>query len=279
MFLAAAAISGTSLVSAQDRVISTDASLTAIIAALGRSEVLVGIDVTSAVPDGMPSVPRVGYHRALAAEGLLSLNPDTVLASEHAGPEPTLDALRKAGVTVRILPAALTVEVLQDNVRSVGAVLNAQQEAQTLAAALGERELGLQSRALDGVTALLLREGDGGLRAAGRETAGGALLQLLGAMNLADHPGYRAYSEEALLALEPALIVVALDQGERLEDWLARYPLLRYAPAVQSDQLVRVEGAALVGGMSMAAVSAAENLLQQLAQDSARAPQDGPLAP
>ena len=49
------------------------------------------------------ALPQVGYQRTLSAEGILSLAPDLVLASEAAGPPAVLDQVRSAGVPVRIV--------------------------------------------------------------------------------------------------------------------------------------------------------------------------------
>lgn len=53
---------------AQERIVSIGPATTELIMALGGEQSLIATDVSSPEPKGLP---RVGYHRALAAEGML----------------------------------------------------------------------------------------------------------------------------------------------------------------------------------------------------------------
>jgi iron complex transport system substrate-binding protein len=248
------------------RVISTDAGITTIVDALGASQYLVAIDVTSTAPAGREDLPRLGYHRALSAEGLLSLRPDLVLASEHAGPPSTLATLRSFGIELMQLPAALTLTELEQNILAVGVALERENAAMALKNDLARRAEGLATAAGAAGSALLIRENDGVIRVAGSNTAGDALLSLIGARNKADFSGYRSYSVEALLAEDPETLVLAAGSQETVADWLRRYPLLEHLQAVQSGRLLSVSGASLVGGLSLATFSEAEALLDSLSR-------------
>lgn len=251
--------------SASHRVISTDAGITGIVDALGAADRLVAIDVTSTPPAGREALPRVGYHRALSTEGLLSLRPDLVLASEHAGPPSTLDALRRLGVTVTQVPAPLTVGGLAENIAVIGAALDRESAADTLRQQLARRAQSLTDRVDAGASALLVRENDGVIRVAGANTAGAALLSLIGADNQADFAGYRSYSVEALLAADPQILVIAASADDSASAWIERYPLLQHLQAVREGRVVAVSGSSLVGGLSLATLREAEALLDTLA--------------
>ena len=58
--------------------------------ALGLDASLVAVDVTSTLPEHLSSLPSVGYHRALSAEGIMSLNPDVLAGSMHMGQRASL---------------------------------------------------------------------------------------------------------------------------------------------------------------------------------------------
>ena len=73
--------------------VSIDGALTEIVYALGAEDRLVGVDSTSVYPEAVQSLPQVGYMRQLSAEGILSLQPDLVLATRDAGPEPVFELL------------------------------------------------------------------------------------------------------------------------------------------------------------------------------------------
>lgn len=255
---------------AQNRVVSTDAAITAVVVALGAQSQLVGVDASSELPAAIAKLPRLGYHRALSAEGLMSLNPDLVLASEHAGPETAIAPLASAGARVLRLPAADSFSELLANIHHISVALGRQDEGRLLAEQAQRQRDELATRALKAPGALLVREGEGGLRVAGTGTAGAALLSLIGARNLASFQGYRRFSPEALLALNPQVLLVAMPSAEAdggaqaLERWLARYPLLRYSEAVARGQWHAVASETLLGGVSMTALAQASSVLERL---------------
>jgi iron complex transport system substrate-binding protein len=260
LLLGVLTVTAPAIAASPQRVISTDAAITEIVAALGEVRRLVAVDVTSKLPSGGDALPRVGYHRALSAEGLLALRPDLLLASEHAGPPEALDALRGAGVQVLRLPVALSPAALGDNVRRIAAVLGTEAAGQVLAAGVATTTEVLEKSAAPGFSALLLRDGGGELRAAGKGTAGGAFLDLIGVANAADHNGYRTYSQEAILAVNPPLLIVALGDDETEESLLRRYALLRFSNAAVRGAVLGLDSAALVGGISLRALESAREM-------------------
>ena len=54
--------------------------------ALGAGERIVAVDSTSRFPAPVATLPRIGYMRSLAPEGLIGLDADLMLLSEEAGP-------------------------------------------------------------------------------------------------------------------------------------------------------------------------------------------------
>jgi iron complex transport system substrate-binding protein len=257
------------LVSAQERVISTDAAITGIVSALGAADRLVGVDDTSVLPPDLASLPRLGYHRALSAEGLMSLKPDLLLLSEHAGPESALAPLAAANVTILRLPVALDLPSLMANTRAVAEALHLPDGAELLSSLESQQAQLRASQPPSAPRTVLLRESDGALRVAGRGSAGDALIRLIGARNAVDYPGYRSFSTEGLLALNPELLLVTTADDVTPADWLNRYPLLRHSRAAQARRVLMVDSAALVGGLGLSALDAAQALQQALQTSSA----------
>ncbi len=85
----------------QRRVIVVGGALAEIVYALDAQStpqgVLVATDTTCTFPAAASALPKVGYQRALSAEGLLSLRPDLILASSEAGPPGALSQVKQAG--------------------------------------------------------------------------------------------------------------------------------------------------------------------------------------
>ena len=252
------------------RIISTDAGSTELLVALGLQDRLIAIDVTSAQPDADNPLPSVGYHRNLSAEGVMSLNPDTLIGSNHMGPDHVVQQLKQSPVQLIQLPVAHTTEQLNQNIHALADRLSlADQGAQLIE---DNRRLlqKLQRQALSQEQAVFLLSMDGKLRMAGQKTGGGALISLTGAQNLADYDNYRSISVEALVALQPSLIMVSTrDADAGIQDFLERHPLLKHTPAGERGQIYAVDGRTIVsGGLSVSALAEARRLSDQVNRQS-----------
>ena len=124
---------------AKPRVITLGGPVTETAFALGVGGQLVGTDTSSVYPDAATKLPQVGYQRAVAAEGVLALKPDLVLATNEAGPPAALEQIRAAGVKVVLVPNEYSVAGAQAKVRAIAAALGCDAEGDKLAAAIQER--------------------------------------------------------------------------------------------------------------------------------------------
>src|ERR1700755_2785448 len=57
-----------------------------IIWALGVQDKVVGVDLSTTYPPDVKNKQTVGYHRALSAEGILSLRPTAIIHDGNIGP-------------------------------------------------------------------------------------------------------------------------------------------------------------------------------------------------
>src|ERR687885_2997995 len=62
-----------------DRVVVISQVYNEIIWALGAQDHVVGVDLSSTYPPDVKKAQTVGYHRALSAEGILSLHPTAII--------------------------------------------------------------------------------------------------------------------------------------------------------------------------------------------------------
>lgn len=73
-----------------------------IIWALGAQGHVVGVDFSSTYPPEIKAVTTVGYHRALSAEGILSLHPDAILTSENnIGPPQVVEQIQQLDIPIK----------------------------------------------------------------------------------------------------------------------------------------------------------------------------------
>src|SRR5262245_24297968 len=79
-----------------DRVVVIWSIYNEIIFALGAQDKVVGVDLSSTYPPEIKNVTTVGYHRALSAEGILSLHPTAILSDDNnMGPPQVVDQIKQ----------------------------------------------------------------------------------------------------------------------------------------------------------------------------------------
>ncbi|MDP2749114.1 hemin ABC transporter substrate-binding protein [Pseudomonas sp.] len=255
------------------RWISSGGSLSEWVVALGGESRLVGVDSTSQHPESLRALPSIGYQRQLAAEGMLALRPDVLIGSEEMGPPPVLAQLRGAGVRVEMLSSKADLTSLQASLQRIGTLLGEPQRADQAFAAYQQR---LQQQADWLVTAqrrqaapgvlLLLGHAGSSPMAGGKDTSADWLIERAGGRNLASHSGYKALSTEALLALDPEVVIIAdrsLAGDAAREALLQQNPALAATRAARNQRLLMLDPTLLVGGLGprlpdgLAALSAA----------------------
>lgn len=197
-------------VSAQTRVVCLGGAITETAWALGAGETVVAVDDSSVYPSENRALPRVGYYRMVSAEGLLSVNPDLVLAHEQSGPPEVMEQLAAAGVRVVRIPSSATVTGLLDRVRSVGAALGRREQAEAIAASLETTLAEVAAAVVEPRprVVFVFARGAGTLQVSGAGTAADEIIRLAGGVNAIEgFSGYRPLTAEALVAANPDVIL------------------------------------------------------------------------
>ncbi|MCW3172922.1 heme/hemin ABC transporter substrate-binding protein [Shewanella subflava] len=274
MMAAAVLLSGalfSQTTSIENRVVSAGAGITELVLALDASDELVGVDSTSQIPDELKSVAKLGYHRMLSAEGILALSPSMLLGSEAMGPKSTLEVLTHANVEVVSLPSANTQAELVSNVELLGKLLSRESQANEL-----QKKINLSFEQLDAkqqtiaqlgdapkVLFLLLQQ-DRPARVGGDNTAADIIIKLAGGQNVAGFDGYKSVSQEGILALQPDVILISsrseTEKSDPVNDLLQAMPLLNHTPAGEYKQIMNLPPQALIGGLGLSAITAADKL-------------------
>lgn len=230
------------------RIVSLGGPITEIVYALGAGDRLVGADASSVYPAATAKLPKVGYYRGFAIEGVVGLRPQLVLASDQAGPPAAMTQLGKLGVPVVTLPSEPTLDSLARRLDGVARALDLGDAGQREAARI-RAEVARLTRAPSGARVLLLSAHSGKLQAAGRGTAADAVLRLTGARNLFDGSGYKPLSAEAAAALQPDLIVtttMSVEASGGAAGFLAQ-PGIAVTPAARGGHLVVMDDLLLLG--------------------------------
>lgn len=85
----------------KERIVCISKQYSEIIYALDAAENLVAVDVSSSYPPKIKELPTIGYHRALAAEPILSMNPTMILEDNNIGPEHVVAQLKELNIPMK----------------------------------------------------------------------------------------------------------------------------------------------------------------------------------
>lgn len=237
------------------RIVSIGGSITEIVYELGQQDRLIARDTTSNHPEAALDLPDVGYVRALSPEGVLSMDPELVLAEADAGPPEALAVLKEAQVPLALIPDEPTGAGIVEKIRAVGTALAVEAEAAALAANVAAQLDRATTRA-DAIEeerkrVLFILSGEGGrILAAGRNTEAAAVIEMAGAINALDGlKGYKPVSDEAIVQAAPDVILMMTRGGEAMmdDDALFALPAIAATPAGENRAVIRMGGQYLLG--------------------------------
>jgi iron complex transport system substrate-binding protein len=243
---------------AERRIVSVGGALTETLFALGAQGDVVGVDTTSLHPERARQLPSVGYARTLSAEGVLSLRPTLVVATQEAGPPAVLRQLEAARVPLVVLDADHRIEGVLARTLRLAALCDRVVEGRALVAATQQAweqaQAQVAQRASSGKAVprvlFVLSHSLAQVRVSGSGTAADAMIRYAGAVNaLGSVEGYKPLTPEAAIAVAPD-VIVATDQGLLAAggiDGLLRAPGLAQTPAGRARRVVAQDALLMLG--------------------------------
>jgi len=124
---------------ADERIVVIAQAYTEIIWALGAQDHIVGVDYSSTFPPDVKKLPTVGYHRALSAEGILSLKPTLIIDDNNIGPPAVVDQLKSLNIPMKTFQAKnSSIDGTKALIREMGAFFHKEQRAEELCAKLDD---------------------------------------------------------------------------------------------------------------------------------------------
>ena len=116
-----------------ERLVVISQTYNEIIWALGAKDTVVGVDFSSTYPPDVKKVQTVGYHRALSAEGILSLHPTAILHDNNIGPPQVVEQLQGLNIPMKSFTAKNdSVEGTKALIREMGAYFHKEDRAEEL---------------------------------------------------------------------------------------------------------------------------------------------------
>ena len=250
------------------RIISAGAAVTELVVALGAEKQLVVVDVTSHLPQNL-DLPKIGYHRRLSSEGLLALQPTTLIGSDEIGPDSTIQQLKSTGVEVEIVNTDSNIDGLLNRIDQIADITRTQDNAIQVKEDVNKQVAALKANQVSKSNAkkmlfLLIHEGRPA-NVAGLDTTPDAIIKLAGGINPASDKltSYKPLSMESLVEMQPDVILVSGRSYKKLggaDEILAALPMLAATPAGINKQIITLNGSALVGGLGLNSLAEAKRL-------------------
>jgi iron complex transport system substrate-binding protein len=235
------------------RIVTVPGNVTETVFALGMGKNVVGICASSRYPEAVDSIPKVGYRTNLSAEGVLSLAPSIVIATDEAGPKDVLDQIRAAGVRVEIVAGARTFDGAVKRVSDVANVLGKQAQGReivekmrkNIAEAVKPLEAGVEKPKVLFVYVARNRS-----MVAGAETAAESMIALAGGVNaVTGFKEFKPINPEAIIEANPDFILLdhsGLESVGGIEGAL-KLPGVAQTTAGQKRQIVAMDKTLLLG--------------------------------
>src|SRR5919205_2405662 len=112
-----------------------------IIWALGAQDSVVGIDLSTTYPPEVKKVQTVGYHRALSAEGILSLHPTAIIHDNNIGPPQVVQQLQQLNIPMKTFTAKNdSFDGTKALIREIGAYFHKEARAEELCKTLDDEK-------------------------------------------------------------------------------------------------------------------------------------------
>ena len=198
------------------RIVTIGGAATEIVFALGAGSSVVATDLSSIYPPQARELPMVGYVRNISPEGVLSMEPDLVIATGALGPPNARQMLERLDIDIIWLPNLTKPEELLSSIEMVSERLARDEVAKSLIEDvnrdLTQASANSNNWAKDAPTVLFLLEPPGKSTSGmggGLNSKADTLIFLAGGKNAAtEFSGFKPVSTESLVAMNPDVIMV-----------------------------------------------------------------------
>ncbi|MFU8818260.1 MAG: ABC transporter substrate-binding protein [Desulfurivibrio sp.] len=228
------------LPAAPQRVISLAPSITEMVFALQRQELLLATPEFSNYPPAAKELPRIGSYVHPDLERIVALRPDLVLATRDGNPRQLIERLQRLGIPVFALDPR-NLDEIKNTLLALGAVLGAETVAAEIVTVMTRRLAEIEGRvAAARQRPLVFFQVDAEpMVSVGEQTFLHELIVRAGGRNAAaGGPPYPRFGWEEILRLQPEVVIITSMAGgqspEELRRQWQRWPQLE---VVQSGRI------------------------------------------
>lgn len=236
--------------SAQQRIVSLNGTVTEIICALGMEKSIVGVDVTSTYPESVQTLPKVGHNRNIAAEPVLALKPEIVISTSNYLSPAVIEQIKGAGTKTTVLKQEYSFAGTVKLIREIAVALNAKDKGEMLVKKLEQEQKALKVATSGKKVLFIYARGAGNMMVAGDGTSVQEMINLAGAQNaISGFKDFKPLSAESLIAANPDVILM-FDTGLQSMggvDGLLKVQGVAQTNAGKNKKVITMEGQYLTG--------------------------------
>lgn len=234
----------------EERIVCISKQYSEIIYALDAAENIVAVDVSSTYPPAIKELPTIGYHRALAAEPILSMNPTLILEDNNIGPEHVVTQLKELKIPMKQFGQYENTIVGTDSLmREMGRYFDKEDKAELLCKTLDtdmERAKEQQARYTNKPKVLVIHFGQANniyLVMTKNSTAGTLIDWAGGEMAVEGDRGMTQFSPEVVAKSDPDIILLTDFGYDRLgsTENVGTLPGISSTRAFKEGKVYRVE--------------------------------------
>lgn len=236
-------------VAGKDRIVCVSKQLTELMFALHQGDKIVGLDLTSTYPPETKNITRVGYHRHLSAEGIISLDPTVVIHQNDVAPPEVMPQIAKVGIPIKVYPPAVTIDSTKILIRMLGKEYGQDSAAERIVGKLDSdlaKADSIVKKYPNKPKVLIIHFGQQRNQyfVMGTRGTADAMLKLAGGVNAADTSSFRDLSPEVIAREQPD-VILATDFGwDRLGGSIEKFkelPGVGLTPAAKNGKIYRIE--------------------------------------
>ncbi|WP_158320365.1 heme/hemin ABC transporter substrate-binding protein [Pseudobdellovibrio exovorus] len=231
------------------RLVVINSSATETLFALGLGDRIVGTDAGSTYPAVAEKLPKVGHPYRPSAEGIISLKPDLVIATEDSLPPATAQQIRSAKIPVLVLEASdkSGVDGYKRRVRMIAKAFDIEAKAEKEIQRFEEGLKKINSSATEGKSAkvfFLYAHGAASGRIYGTQTGPHYLIEAAGAHNAAESvEGVKDFTSEAMVKMQPDAILVLKRVSKNLggTEGVLKLQGISLTPAGKNKRVIEID--------------------------------------
>lgn len=234
-----------------ERVVSVSKQINEFLYDIHAESVLVARDLTSIYPAQIKQLPSVGYHRALSAEGIISMKPTMLLTDGNLGPDAVVTQVKQVGIPVVVMAPGNAPDSAQALMRRLGRQFHHEKEADSVIA----QWTADMNAALADTTkwaggkkprVMIMHMGQiaNNYLAIKRGSPGNQIIEWAGGVNAVDSVGGMLRLTPELIAKAAPDIIIATDVGfDRLgsAEKFAAMPGVAETPAGKNKRVYRID--------------------------------------